>query len=147
MNKFKRLEGEYMLEIPHQDTETDIAGLSLCGKQITEVVAVRRTHKLTSYYDHPENYPKLLIGKTIEKISHIRGITHIKAGSTILIFSDGVRLKHFNNGIKTSPEHPFLLFFGDGSCLAAFIDVFGAIWCYKEEELIHPYFGMNAPEF
>lgn len=135
-----------MLELPFQDREKDALSHSLCGRQIVNVTVTKRPHRLTSYYDRPENYPKLLMGKTIDKLSCFRGIIQINAGSSILIFSDGVNLTFCNPGSKPPADHQLLLFFEDASYLAVTVDVYGAIWCYKEAELIHPYFGINAPK-
>jgi formamidopyrimidine-DNA glycosylase len=135
-----------MLELPQPDQETDIIGHSLCGKQIVDVVITKRTHRLTSYYDHPENYPKQLLGKTIQRVSRFRGILQIKAGDTLLIFSDRIKLTYCQGGAKPPAGHRLLLCFEDASCLAASADIYGAIWCYKEDELIHPYFGVHVPE-
>ena len=134
-----------MLELPFQDRENDVLSHNLCGRQIVNVIVTKRPHKLTSYYNHPENYLKLLMGKTIEKVSRFRGITQIDAGGSILIFSDGVNLTLYNRGIKPPADHQLLLYFEDTSFLAASVDIYGAIWCYKEEELVHPYFGVRGP--
>ncbi len=134
-----------MLELPFQDRENDVLSHSLCGKQIVNVIVTKRPHKLTSHYDRPESYVKLLMGKTIEKVSSFRGIIQIDAGGSILIFSDGVTLTLCNRDIKPPTEHQLLLCFQDASFLAASVDIYGAIWCYKEEELVHPYFGVRGP--
>lgn len=134
-----------MIELPGPLDSLNLIGDAICGRRIVKVIATQTPRKLVWYYEDPQKYHKLLVGKTIEKVNIFRGIVQIKAGTTNIVFSDGIELKLHNKDEENPKNHQLLITFDDSSCLSASVRIYGVIWCFLDGELINPYFGNQTP--
>ena len=127
-----------MIEAPEARYLSEQLNRTVTGKKITYVFAQYTPHKFAWFYGNPEEYPQLLVGKTINAANARGGMVEIKAEDVKLILTDGVNLRYFSSGEKLPDKHQLLVGFEDESCLVASVRMYGGLWCFPEE-------GFNAP--
>ena len=129
-----------MIEIPEAVTLASQIGQTLPGKHIVNVIAAQSPHKFAWYFDDPHKYHELLLGKTIDGAVSWGGLVEIQAGTAVIMFGDGVRLKYHLKGDKYPPKHQLLIEFEDGSALSASVQMYGGLWAFPAGELDNPYY-------
>lgn len=129
-----------MIEIPEALTLASQIGQTLPGKRIVDVIAAQSPHKFAWYFDDPQQYHGLLVGKTIDGAASFGGLVEIQAGTAVLLFSDGVRLKYHVKDEKYPPKHQLLIEFEDNSALSASVQMYGGLWAFTKGELDNPYY-------
>lgn len=134
-----------MLELPQPIDAVSQLQHALCGKKITNVLTYHSQNKLIWYNCEPKEYNRLLVGKTIERISNYKGIIHTKVQDAILLFSEGVELELHPRLEKSTSKQQLVIELDDASVLTATVQVYGGIWCYIENEIPNPFFGAGAP--
>lgn len=127
-----------MIEAPEARCLSEQLSSTVKGKKITNVFAQYTPHKFAWFYGNPEEYPTLLVGKTIDGINSRGGMIEFKAQEIMLILTDGVNLRYFTPGEKLPEKHQLLIGFEDESCLVVSVRMYGGLWCFPEE-------GFNAP--
>lgn len=132
--------GGMMIEIPEAFTLASQISQTLPGKRIVNVIAAQSPHKFAWYFDDPHNYHGLLVGKTIDGAASFGGLVEIKAGTAVLLFGDGVRLKYHIKGEKYPSKHQLLIEFEDSSALSASVQMYGGLWAFPTGELDNPYY-------
>lgn len=134
-----------MIELPNTSGLINLIGDTISGRRIVKVIVAQTPHRFVWYYDDPQKYHELLVGKTIEKVSSFRGIVRIKAGTINIVFSDGIELKLHDKNEKSPDNHQLLIEFDGSLLLSASVQIYGALWCFREGEFINPYFGDYSP--
>jgi len=129
-----------MIEIPEAYAIAKQMNRELIGKRIIEVIAVQNPHKMAWYYEDPQDYPNQLLNKTVDAVKNINGIVEIRLGDTRLVFNEGIRFKSSTEKQQLPKKHQLLLRFEDQSYLAAFVQMYGGIFCFKEGTYTNPYY-------
>ncbi|MGI6164161.1 MAG: DNA-formamidopyrimidine glycosylase family protein [Bacillota bacterium] len=129
-----------MIEIPEAVVLARQINETIVGKRIMKVVAAKSPHKFAWYYGDPQEYGNVLTGRTITGASAFGGLVEIHAENAAILLGDGVVLR-FRTADETTPDkHQLLVEFDDGSTLSASVQMYGAIWCFKNREYENPYY-------
>jgi formamidopyrimidine-DNA glycosylase len=131
-----------MIEIPEAITLSCQINKTLRGKKINDVITNQSPHKFAWYYGDPSEYNSKLNGKTIEEAYAYAGLVEISLGDIRLLLGDGVNLRYFDKGQKLPQKHQLLIQFDDDSSLAASIQMYGGIWCFKDGEFDNIYYKL-----
>lgn len=129
-----------MIEIPEAFTLASQIGQALSGKGIVKVIADQSPHKFAWYFDDPHKYHELVLGKTIDGAVSFGGLVEIQAGTAVILFGDGVRLRYHLKGEKYPAKHQLFIEFEDGSALSAAVQMYGGLWAFPAGELDNPYY-------
>ncbi len=129
-----------MIEIPEAYTISKQMKQELTGKKITNVVTVQNPHKMAWYYKDPNDYPKKLTDRSIDEVNHINGIVEISLGDYRLAFNEGIRFKYCQDKKDLPKKHQLLLQFDEHSFLAAYVQMYGGMYCFKDGEFTNPYY-------
>jgi formamidopyrimidine-DNA glycosylase len=130
-----------MIEIPEALTLASQIDEAISEKQIVNVVAGRTFHKLAWYHGDPQEYPKLLVGKTIKTATAYGGMVDIKAGNATILIADGVAFRYHKQGEKRPGKHQLLIEFNDFSAVSASVQMYGGMWCFAyENEFKYSYY-------
>ena len=81
-----------MIEIPEAATLARQLVESLEGKRIDDIVAGASPHKFAWYYGDPEQYPDVIVGKTLRRACAVGGMVEAAAEDVRLLFSEGANL-------------------------------------------------------
>lgn len=130
-----------MIEIPEALTLANQINETISEKQIVNVVAGQTSHKLAWYHGDPQEYHKLLVGKTIKIATTCGGMVDIKAGNATILIADGVALRYHKQDVKRPGKHQLLVEFNDFSAVSASVQMYGGMWCFIDEnEFKYPYY-------
>ncbi|MEQ8174069.1 MAG: endonuclease VIII [Syntrophomonadaceae bacterium] len=129
-----------MLEIPEASFIASQIRSSLGGKKIHQVVTAYTPHKLAWFYGDPESFADLLQGQSIGGAAGYGGLLEIEAGSTRMLFGDGVNLRFHEKGEARPKKHQLLVEFQDGSALSASVQMYGGLGAFIEGSLENPYY-------
>jgi formamidopyrimidine-DNA glycosylase len=133
--------GITMIEIPEALTLASQINEAIAEKKIVNVVAEQTPHKLAWYHGDPQQYPKLLVGKTIKKATALGGLINIKADNANILIGEGVAFRYHRQGEKCPEKHQLLIEFNDFSAISASVQMYGGIWCFSDEnEFKYPYY-------
>lgn len=119
-----------MIEAPEAANIAAQLNETIKGRRITVVMAMFTPHKFTFFNGTPSLCEERLTGRVIGESHSYGGIVEIEAEETRLFFSDGVNITYYPPGAPLPKKHQLLLGFGDESCLAVSVRMYGAIWCY-----------------
>jgi formamidopyrimidine-DNA glycosylase len=131
-----------MIELPQDLSISEYNDSNICGKRICKITATPNAH--LRFYGETEEYFKLLVGKAVDRVSHFIGLIQVKVGKITVVFGDSVELKYYEANKKSLDKHPFAIEFSDGSIILASAELYGAIWCFNEEEMDNPYCGAQT---
>jgi formamidopyrimidine-DNA glycosylase len=129
-----------MIELPEAITLSKQLNDTIKGKVISNVVTAHTKQKLTWYYGNPENYQNLLQNKKIDNATAFGGFVEISAQNMKILFRDGVNLRFFEDTSKIPDKHQLLLEFVDTSMLVAFVQMYGGVGCFIQNELDNTYY-------
>jgi len=128
-----------VLEFPEAQVLSRQIRECLSGKEIKGVIVGQSPHKF-AFFTEPENYPFLLEGKKIKTAEGSGGFLQISVGDDVsLLIGDGGRVRFHQPGEKLPPKHQLLLKFNDGSALTVSIQMYGMIFCQKDEDIDNRY--------
>ena len=129
-----------MIELPEAITLSKQLNDTINGKIISKVIAAYTKQKLTWYYGEPKNYQKLLKNKKINHTDAFGGFVEISAQNIKILFRDGVNLRFIEERSKIPEKHQLLLEFADTSILVAFVQMYGGVGCFVQNELDNVYY-------
>ena len=129
-----------MIELPEAITLSKQLNETINGKIISNVIAAHTKQKLTWYYGNPEKYQNLLQNKKIDNTNAFGGFVEISAQNMKILFRDGVNLRFFEDEPKIPDKHQLLLEFIDKSMLVAFVQMYGGVGCFIQNELDNTYY-------
>lgn len=113
---------------------------TIAGKEITDVIVNYSLHKFAWFYQNPDDYAALLVGKKIDFARANGGQVEIFAGKARLVFTDGVNLRYILPEGELPDKHQLLIGFDDDSCIVATVQMYGGLWCFEEGKLDSPYY-------
>lgn len=129
-----------MIELPEAAVLAGQLNRKIKGRKIIKVTAAQSPHKFAWYQGDPKNYSKQLKDKIINKALSVGGMVEIKTGSVNIVFTDGVGLKFYTNDTQLPKKHQLLIEFDNSTFLAASIQMYGGILCFKEGEGNNKYY-------
>ena len=130
-----------MIEVPEALTIAKQINKSINGKRIDKVVADYSPHKFAWYHGDPQDYSKFLEGKVIGSATAFGGMVYTKVDSAAIVVGEGVVFRYYEKDKKAPPKHQLLLELEDSTLICASIQMYGGIWCFREEgEFQNPYY-------
>ena len=129
-----------MIEFPEAMTLSKQLNETIKGKTISTVIAGHTKQKLTWYYGDPKNYQRLLDHKKIGTATAFGAFVEISAQNINILFRDGVNLRFFKDRSLIPEKHQLLLEFTDKSLLVAFVQMYGGVGCFIQNELDNTYY-------
>ena len=129
-----------MIEMPEAIALSKQLNSAILGKSIKKVIAAQSPHKWAWFYKDPADYRKRLEGETIGECRGFGSFIEVDVSSATLLFSEGVRLRYFEDSDKMPKKHQLLLEFDDSSVLVASIQMYGGLYCFPEGEFDNTYY-------
>ena len=129
-----------MLEYPEAVVLSRQVNEYLKGKQVINVVPAHSPHKFAFFYQDPENYKQLLMGKKVTDTKAYGGFIEISLEDTVLLLGDGVNLRLFQKGEKLPEKHQLLIEFEDDLVLICSVQMYGGIYAFKKGENDNKYY-------
>lgn len=132
--------GANMLEIPESYARAEQLNQTVRGKIISYVEANQSPHSFAWYYGKPEEYDELLSGRTIGMSSAIAGMIEIEVEDCLIVLSDGVSLRYYEDLKKVPKKHQLYIEFDDTTALVCTIQMYGGIWAFHKGEFDNMYY-------
>jgi formamidopyrimidine-DNA glycosylase len=129
-----------MIEIPEAVNLAKQINQSLTGKKIISVIANQSPHKFTWFYGDYENYQSLLYGRQVETAYPLAGFVEIKLGNLRILANEGVNLRYCDSESLLPKKHQLLIKFDDSDYLAATVQMYGGLGCFRDGENENPYY-------
>lgn len=130
-----------MIEVPEALAIAKQINKSIKGKRIVKVVADYSPHKFAWYHGDPQEYSKILEGKTIGTATAYGGMVSTKVDLASIVVGEGVAFRYYESDRKAPAKHQLLLELEDSTLVCASIQMYGGIWCFREEgEFQNPYY-------
>ena len=116
-----------MIELPEAVVLARQISATLAGKRITHVVVNASPHKFAWFTGDPDDYPRLLAGKTIRAADACGNYVQIHMDDMMLAISTPIR---FHAAGETPPKkHQLYLELADGASLSCTVQMWGAMLC------------------
>lgn len=119
-----------MLELPESTTVSRQIAETLAGRTVASVEAAHTAHGFAFYSHGAEEYPELLVGKTLDACTPAGGIVDAAIADMHLAFNDGVNIRYVEPGAKLPKKYQFHLAFDDGSGIVCSVQMYGAMMVY-----------------
>lgn len=116
-----------MMELPESYMLSKQISKELAGKTISEVVVLQTPHKFAFFKGDVADYPMLLEGQTIVGATFKGGMLEIDTENSMIVFSDGVTPRYYENPKDYPKKHQFALIFEDDTALICTIRMYGFI--------------------
>ena len=131
-----------MLEIPEAAVLAQQLTATIKGKRIKEVVAGYSPHKFAWYHGDPTDYNTHLQAKTVGIAVPCGGLVEVYIDDYVLLFADGVALRFHEKDAKRPLKHQLLIDFDNGTTISASAQMYGGMWCFREDEFDSPYYDV-----
>ncbi len=105
---------------------------SLAGREIVRAQADQTHHGFAWYTGDPAAYDGLLRGKRITGTEVVSGTLRVHAQDMLLVISTPVKLHA--PGAKRPASHQLLLEFDDGSAITCTVQMWGCMFCCREDD-------------
>lgn len=131
-----------MIELPEAVLLAGQIGRELGGKVIREGNRGNWPHKFAFYTYPPEEYARVLPGKTIGSTGVLGGmvLVRLEPGYTLVLGCGGERILYHPTAATIPARHHFLACFTDGSALSVNVSGWGAALLLTDEEKAeHPF--------
>lgn len=132
--------GDQLIELPEAHCIAGQITSTVAGKKIATVTGGHTPHKLAWYYGDPSRYSDLLVGKTVLRAEASGGLVEIRAGSSNILFGDGINMRFHNVGDSRPQKNQLLLEFEDDTALSASVQMYGGVGAFADGELDNPYY-------
>ena len=129
-----------MIELPEAQVIAEQLNKTVAKRKICKVTAGFTPHKLVWFYGDRQKYSSLLAGKTISKAFASGGMVEVKAGKSILLFSEGMGIRFHDRNQSRPQRHQLLIDFEDGTAVSAAAQMYGGVGCFPEGGLDNPYY-------
>lgn len=123
-----------MIELPEARTLARQLRKELLGKEIVEVGGNFVDHKFTFYYNDPNTYQDLLVGKKITNVIDRNFYVEMEMEDCVLVMRDGANIRYYDNREDFKEKSKLLLVFQDGSFLNVTTSMYSAIAVFKRSE-------------
>lgn len=133
-----------MIELPEALTIARQLTAEVAGKKIAEAVRGNSPHKFAFYSGTPEDYGRVLKGRTVgEARGHGSFIVARMGSSHVLLLGCGGEKILYHHGPETvPPKHQLLLRFTDGTFLSVTVSGWGFLQLLSTKDLeTHPHAG------
>lgn len=131
-----------MLELVEATILAEQLNKTIRGKKVKDVTVAHSPHKFAFFYEDPEQYPSLLIGKEVGISKVYGGYVEISVGDSTLLINDGVALRYQEKNEKRPIKHQLFLEFEDLSSISASIQMYGGMFCFKNGEFDNSYYNV-----
>jgi formamidopyrimidine-DNA glycosylase len=129
-----------MIELPEALVLAGQINRRVSGKRVAGVEVAHTPHKLVWYYGRKEEYPKLLIGRTLGRVQALGGLVEIEAEKTTILLGEGVNIRFHGPGEPRPDKRQLLFEFQDGSALSMSVQMYGGMGCFRTGELDNKYY-------
>ena len=116
-----------MMELPESYLLSNQITKELKGKIISEVIVMQTLHKFCFFKNDTSAYADLLEGQTITGAAFHGCMLEIDTEDTMIVFSDGVTPRYYENKKDFPKKHQFALIFDDETALICTIRMYGFI--------------------
>lgn len=123
-----------MLELPECHTVANQIDAKWAGRTIVSAAAASSPHRFAFFNADPADYPRLLVGRTLERAYPLARLVELALGDMRLTFGDGANLRYHAPGGTPPAKHQLLLGFDDGSSLSCTIQMYGSISAFRDGE-------------
>jgi formamidopyrimidine-DNA glycosylase len=122
-----------MIELPEAVALARQIKETLLGKKIVNVVANASPHKFAWFTPAPEDFPGLLVSKTIRDTSSSGHHVEIHIDDRLLVISTPI--KYHPAGEKPPKKHQLLITFEDQSFISCTVQMWGGLLCYPQNDI------------
>lgn len=129
-----------MLEIPESITVAKQLEETIKGKKIIAAAADTSPHKFAFFSMDPEEYEVLLTDCIVEAVTAYAGLVELTLGELRLAIGEGTNIRWLPPGTAIPKKHQLHLEFDDHSSLICSIQMYGAVWLFREGEYHNPYY-------
>ncbi len=129
-----------MIEIPEAAVLSRQIQESCRGKKIQFAAANASPHKMAWYAGDPDQYSRMLTGKSIQGAVPRGGMVEVDLQDIRLLFADGVTLHYHDPSESIPAKHKLLVKLEDGSALTAAVQMYGGIWCFTPGSFHNEYY-------
>lgn len=116
-----------MMELPESCALAKQITGELAGKVIREAEVLRTPHKFAFFKGDVAAYPELLKGQTVTGATFKGGMLEIDTEECMIVFSDGVTPRYYENPKDYPKKHQLALMFDDDTALICTIRMYGFI--------------------
>lgn len=116
-----------MMELPESYMLSKQITKELAGKIISEVVVLKTPHKFAFFKSDSSTYAEQLEGQSIRSATFKGGMLEIDTEDTMIVFSDGVTPRYYEDKGKFPKNHQLALFFDDDTALICTVRMYGFI--------------------
>ena len=128
------------MEIPESTILARQLRETIQGKTITFVKAAQSPHRFVWYAGDPEEYPELLLGRTVSGAKAAGGFVEIMVEDRTILLSDGVRMRYLAANVPIPQKHQLHLVFDDGSKMVCTVQMYGGIEVLLDGTYHNPYY-------
>lgn len=121
-----------MIELPEAISISHQINETISGKRIMNVTAAQSPHKFAWYFGNPQEYHKLLSGKSISMAIGYGGLVEIKADTAIILLGDGINLRYYAEGEKPPKKHQLHIEFEDNTSICFTVQMYGGLWAFED---------------
>jgi formamidopyrimidine-DNA glycosylase len=129
-----------MLEIPESFNLVKQLNQTISGKTISFVKANHSPHSFAWYFGKPEDYDRLLSGKTVGNSYARAGMVEIEVEDCRIVLGDGATPRYYNDLKKVPDKHQLLIEFDDSTALVCTIHMYGGLWVFPEGKFNNEYY-------
>lgn len=129
-----------MLEIPEAYVISEQLRKEIVGAKVVSVTANTSPHKLTWYFEDPDDYDDRLKGHVVTDVKPLMGQVQIELDDMRIALSDGVNIRVFSSDNKLPSKHQLLVSFNNGKTVVFSVQMYGGIMAFKSGENQNPYY-------
>ena len=134
-----------MMELPESYCIAQQIRSALAGKTISAIEVLKTPHKFAFFKgDNMQEYQQLLEGQTIQTAQFQGGMLEIDTEDTMIIFSDGVTPRFYENPAQFPNNHQFALYFDDETAMICTIRMYGFIQVCPKGKSTEEYYVSSA---
>ncbi len=119
-----------MMELPENYHYVKQVNEALIGKTVKRAEAAHTPHGFAWYTGDPKTYDGILLGKTVTGSDLYNATLRVHLEDEVLLLSAPPR--YHEPGKKLPPRHQLLLEFTDGSAVTCSVQMWGAMFLYKQ---------------
>jgi formamidopyrimidine-DNA glycosylase len=136
-----------MLEIPEAYVISEQLREEIVGAKVVSVTVNTSPHKLTWYYENPDDYASRLVGNVVTDVKPLMGQVQIELEDMRIALSDGVNIRIFSSGDQLPVKHQLLISFDHGKTVVFSVQMYGGIMAFESGENQNPYYlvAMQKP--
>lgn len=131
-----------MLELPESTTIARQMHDTLHGRTVVSVEAAHDSHGFAFYSHDADEYPRLLVGKTLDSARGIGGIVDATFGDVHLAFNDGTNVRYLEAGKPLPKKYQMHVEFDNGDAIVCSVQMYGGMMAYPNGETDNFYYNV-----